>query len=48
MDNNTKHIAREIEVSRERERGRERERERERDYQSNTILMMQPWMINFL
>ena len=34
MDNNTKHIAREIEVS--------RERERERDYQSNTILMMQP------
>ena len=38
MDNNTKHIAREIEVSRERER----ERERERDYQSNTILMMQP------
>ena len=36
MDNNTKHIAREIEVS------RERERERERDYQSNTILMMQP------
>ena len=42
MDNNTKHIAREIEVS------RERERERERDYQSNTILMMQPWMINFL
>ena len=43
MDNNTKHIAREIEVSRERER----ERERERDYQSNTILM-QPWMINFL
>ena len=35
MDNNTKHIAREIEVSRERER----ERERERDYQSNTILM---------
>ena len=26
MDNNTKHIAREIEVSRERERERERER----------------------